>query len=79
MTSPASLWVANQPWIKVQSNLLLKTYAPALAAACASLIVSLVLEPPTPATMGMSVMPALSSVRLMKVMRATRSSGDYDS
>lgn len=49
-------------------------YAPASAASRAKRIVSLVHEPPTPATIGLDDSPASSRVVLMNRMSFTRSS-----
>ena len=53
------------------------TYAPASAAARASEMVSRVLRPPTPATMGVSWRSASSSVARMKRIKEVRSSKLY--
>lgn len=50
------------------------THAPASAAAFDKLMVSLVLSPPTPATIGVDCNPSASKVSLMKRIRDTRSS-----
>ena len=75
---PASLSKGQRSISSARRFSIQTTHAPAVAASCAKEIDSFVDKPPTPATIGRSVIPASLSVDRMYLMMRIRSSGLWD-